>query len=461
MRTVLIIGAGFSGAACAVHLLHARVRGGLRLIMVNRSGAMARGLAYGTQSRDHLLNVPAGNMSAMADDPGHFLRYCQRRDAGVSEGSFVSRRLYGDYLEWMLREAERSASAGTRLTRVVGEVCHLTPETATGRVQVRLADGQQFSVDRVVLGFGNLAPRTPTPALTVADGPHYVRDPWAAGALDALDAAQPLILLGTGLTAVDVAARLLYQHPGRRLYTVSRRGLLPQAHRERRGGAQPGAITAPSLSELGMTVRSQMRTLRRRIAEAEARGQDWRDVIGALRPITAQWWQGLPSSERGRFLRHLQPYWDTHRHRMAPQAADAFAGAVRRGVVLPIAARLESVIAGTHGLEVAVRPRGQSTVLRLAVGAVINCTGPDSDLRRAGDVLVRQLLDDGLIAVDHLGLGLEVTAAGAVLDAQGQTDGRLFYVGPLLKARDWEATAVPELRRHAQTVAQTIAASFD
>jgi uncharacterized NAD(P)/FAD-binding protein YdhS len=460
MRTVLIIGTGFSGAACAANLLRARVPGGLHVILVNRSGTMARGLAYGTQSRNHLLNVPAGNMSALPHDPLHFLRFCRRLRPDTGEGTFVSRRLYGDYLEWMLREVETGAPPGSRLTRIVGEVRHIAPDAGAGRVRVTLADDSRHDVDRVVLGFGNLAPRTPEMLLPIAESERYVRDPWAADALDGLDSTEPVMLLGTGLTAVDVAAHLLRRAPTRHVIAVSRRGLLPQAHRDRGSSTAPVAMAAPSLAELGGSVREQVRALRQRMARAQEQGQDWRDVIASLRPITSAWWQSLSPRERSRFLRHLQPYWDTHRHRMAPQAADAFASAVRRGFVHPMAARLVAVDERPCGVDVTLRPRGAAATRQLKVGAIVNCTGPDSDLRRVTDPLVRQLLEDGIITVDQLGLGLDVTGEGAVLDVHGAASALIFYVGPLLKARDWEATAVPELRLHAQRAAETIAAAL-
>jgi uncharacterized NAD(P)/FAD-binding protein YdhS len=145
---------------------------------------------------------------------------------------------------------------------------------------------------------------------------------------------------------------------------------------------------------------------------------------------------------------------------MAPEAANAFADAMRRKAVQPMAARLVAVDEGPCGVDVTLRPRGAAVAQRLKVGAIVNCTGPDSDLRRVADPLVRQLLDDGIIAVDRLGLGLAVTGEGAVLDARGAASDLIFYVGPLLKARDWEATAVPELRVHAQRAAETIARAF-
>jgi uncharacterized NAD(P)/FAD-binding protein YdhS len=145
---------------------------------------------------------------------------------------------------------------------------------------------------------------------------------------------------------------------------------------------------------------------------------------------------------------------------MAPEAAAAFAGAVQRGAVRPMAARLEGAVDGPCGIDVTLRPRGFIAKRRVRVGAIINCTGPDSDLRRVADPLIRQLLGDGIIAVDRLGLGLDTTGTGAVLDVRGIPSALIFYVGPLLKARDWEATAVPELRLHAWRLADTLASSL-
>ncbi len=109
MKSIVIIGAGFSGVALVSQLLRQAGTAPLRIVLVNRSGSMARGLAYGTRSADHVLNVPAGNMSAMAEDPDHFLRYAPRpaihRCRRIPS---CCARVYGDYLESLLKSAEQS-----------------------------------------------------------------------------------------------------------------------------------------------------------------------------------------------------------------------------------------------------------------------------------------------------------------------------------------------------------------
>ena len=98
MKTFAIIGAGLSGTVAAIEFLN-RSTGDAQLAIINRSGSIARGLAYGTNSPQHLLNVPAGNMTALADEPNSFLEYCRKQGQEVASNSFVSRKTYGDYLE--------------------------------------------------------------------------------------------------------------------------------------------------------------------------------------------------------------------------------------------------------------------------------------------------------------------------------------------------------------------------
>ena len=87
MRTIAIVGAGFSGTATAIQLLTRHGELPLRLVLINRHPNLARGVAYGTQSPSHLLNVPAGRMGLFPDREGDFLEFIQRFDNSVSAGS--------------------------------------------------------------------------------------------------------------------------------------------------------------------------------------------------------------------------------------------------------------------------------------------------------------------------------------------------------------------------------------
>jgi uncharacterized NAD(P)/FAD-binding protein YdhS len=455
-RVVVVVGAGFCGAAVAAHLLtRGAGRHRLRVLIADKSGRMGRGLAYGTRSEQHVLNVPVGRMSALADDPDDFLRFVAEQEPGVTGASFVSRQLYGEYLEFVLERAAAFAAPGASLERIVGEVTGAVP-TDDGRALVRLG-GERIAADRVVLAVGNYAPAHPPIAdRTFVGHPAYVGDPWLPGALEVVRRDAPVLLIGTGLTMIDIALDLRARGRTAPMIAVSRRGLLPLAHRDH--GAPPDPLALPSaLVDGPHTAHHYARAVRAWVGELAARGIDWRDAFVALRPATAGLWHRLDARERARFLRHLRPFWEVHRHRAAPRPAALLARMIRDGELEALAARLVAIRPGPGGLEVELRRRGQAEAAALSVGAVVNCTGPCTDVRDLDEPLVNALRAQGLVRPDPLGLGAEVDADCALVDAGGRPSRLFAVVGPLLRARDWEATAVPELRVHAARVAERIA----
>jgi uncharacterized NAD(P)/FAD-binding protein YdhS len=315
-----------------------------------------------------------------------------------------------------------------------------------------------MAFDEVVMALGNFAPRPPGGTPEAWCGPGVVRDPWAAAALDGIPRDASLLLAGTGLTAYDVVLGLLDRGHEGAITMVSRRGLLPQPHREQETAPAAGLLPADVFMAQDRVL-EQLRGVRSLIRNAQAQGHDWRDVIGGLRPHTPRLWQQLDERGRRQFLRHLLPYWDTHRHRAAPDIYRRVRTAMDAGQVRVVAGRIEALEASAPG-EVAVRWRARhaATSSTMRVGAVVNCTGPSSDLRRVDDGLIACLREQGALKPDPLGLGLEIDAHYRVLRADGTPHPRLRYVGPLLKAQRWEATAVPELRMHARDLVQGLEA---
>lgn len=461
MKTVLVIGAGFCGVATTVQLLRrARLPSGLRIVMLNRSSVMARGLAYGTNSSSHLLNVPAGNMSALPEEPESFLRYCVKQDPAVIAGTFVPRSRYGDYLGDLLRDAEQAAAPQTIVEQIVGQACDLELFATLSRARVRLASGATIEADRVVLAAGNYAPSDPPiPDRAFFRSERYVRDPWSANAMSKVPDDAPVLLVGTGLTALDVCLSLAERGRRSPIICVSRRGLLPQAHRPGLS-APPSGDLPPSLLEGAPRVSRYLRDVRRHIARRAAAGVDWRDVVASLRPVTPRIWELLDQVERRRFLRHLQVFWDVHRHRAAPEPHQRFLDLSVAGRVRALAGRIVEVEEANDGIRVIVRRRGTGERESMTVGAIVNCTGPNCDITALGDPLLDRLQASGLARPDPLRLGIDVDERLALLGADGRASRVLYYIGPMLRARYWEATAVPELRQHASMLADYMLASL-
>jgi uncharacterized NAD(P)/FAD-binding protein YdhS len=457
LKTLVIIGAGFSGAVTAVHFLQV-CKPGTRVVLLNRSGEMARGLAYGTNSSRHLLNVPAGNMTALIDQPDHFLRFCETRLPGTSSGSFVPRKLYGEYLSGLLAEAEHHCRDGVSFERITTEAHGIEADKAKARI--RIADGREILADHVILAFGNFSPFNPVITSIPRAVGRYLADPWSGEIEVPIDPRAPVLLLGAGLTALDVALTLDQQGHTGPVYMLSRRGVQPLPHRTSGHVDSIAGDVVQSLLASDPTVRSYLRHMRSLVRVAAKDGVDWRDVVAAVRPITAQLWTRLNETERRRFLRHVQVYWDAHRHRVAPASYAAFSAQMAQGRLKPVAGRIQDIEALPNGLRVQVGVRGTATIESLEVSHIINCTGPNSNLARVDDRLISQLRQAGLIRLDTLGLGICVDEALSVQDAQGDPVSWLSYVGPMLKAQYWEATAVPELRRYARDLARRIAAKI-
>lgn len=479
MRTVAIIGAGFCGTLVAAHLLRRELPCGLRVVLINRSttgqpgmdasaaaatSGMARGLAYGTQSTEHLLNVPAGRMSAFAERPDDFFNFLASQNVPATRSSFVARSLYGTYLGRTLRDAEKFGSRiGNTLEKKFVDITALDT-TSMNSFRLSANNGNAISADAVVLALGNFAPASPVLGDDAwQSSRRYVRDPWARDALRDVATDQPILLIGSGLTMYDVAISLstLHQHSGDptrlRLTALSRRGLLPQAHRDNQFA--PHLVDPPAgLNDCRTSVRLMLRCIRAHVKTQAARGVDWRDVIASLRSQTPALWAGLSAIERLRFLQHLRPYWDSHRHRAAPQIADKIGDLIDAGKIALIAARILGVEAHNHGFTVAIRERGTCHAKSCNFGAIINCTGPSDDVR--AEPLLSDLLMSGKIRPDTSRLGLDVSSEYRLRDVDGEAQTNFFYVGPLLKAQFWEATAVPELREHAADAADKVFAEL-
>lgn len=451
MKTIIVIGAGFCGTAVAVQLLRRAGAEPTRVLLLNRSGLMARGVAYGTRTESHVLNVPAGRMSALPHDSGGFLRYAQGRDARVTGASFVPRRWFGDYLEDLLAKAAHQAAPDVRFRAMVGDVIGIS--IVDGQGQVELASGECIVADRVVLALGNFAPADPPLAdSSFFTSPRYVRDPWRPDALWGVAADHPVLLVGTGLTMLDVLLDLKSRGHHAPIYALSRRGLLPQAHRTLEEPPQYRGQLAERLAAQP-NVRKALALLRRELREAAAQGIDWRDVIGGLRKATPAIWARWPEAERRRFMRHARPHWEIHRHRCAPEQNSALCEELATGRLRVLTGRLTGCEDDNYGVTAQWQTRTSQQLKSLRVGSVINCTGPASDTRRLREPLLLSLAASGLLRRDALGLGLDTDDRYALLDRHGKPSPVLHYIGPFLKARWWEATAVPELAEHSARLA--------
>jgi uncharacterized NAD(P)/FAD-binding protein YdhS len=439
--TIAILGGGFSGATLAAQILR-RSEGNVSVVLVERETRLGRGVAYGTQCVDHLLNVPASNMSAYAEDPQHFLRWaCHHygpavNDRAVSPDAFLPRSVYGQYVTYVLQqEVElRPNQFEHRQDEAI------SVSRAGNRAKIQFRSGQFLLADKVVLALGNFPPGDPRLPGKTPDSHRYVSNPWAARSLDGIGDDKSVLLIGSGLTSVDVGIALRRRGFTGTVHMLSRRGLLPQTHKATSSGAPIWDQGFPR------TIRGLLRSIRLRVQAAERSGSDWRAVIDSLRPFVQEIWQSLPRQEQRRFLRHVRPFWDVHRHRVAPEIGDRLLNELTTGQTQIHAGRITSYSEQPDGVVVTYRDRATGQPKLLQVDRVVNCTGPESDCRKVNDPLLKSLIQQKLACSDALFLGLNVSADGALIDHSGVPSDLLDAVGPVRKGSLWETIAVPEIR---------------
>lgn len=419
-----VIGGGPAGVAT---VLAARaLQPDWRVLWCRGPEAVARAHlpAYGGNSLRHRLNVPVERMGLDPEAPVDFFDWLHREhpEREVVPGQFVPRRWFGEYLAVRAQDAGVPAMFGdVRSLRKAGAHWHIAcGEPGTGAAAAPTAH-------RVALCLGMPA------GLPMPHAPgHWIADPWAWWrALPAdgvpLDDADTVLVVGSGLTAVDMVLGLRERGFRGRIRTVSPGGRWSHAH----------ASTAPLTPEVREALDDALddvataRDLLRVLREFAGR-HPWRAVIDALRADTNLRWAALGTTEQRRVLRHAFGAWNRHRHRMAPDVC----AALEADTALSLEpGRIRVDPAG----RIVKRDRSGETVLDVALA--LDCRGPGFRAALAGDSLLARLVRDGVLEAHPLGTGVRSPA-----------DPSLAVVGAARFGERFETSAVPELRQQAVEV---------
>jgi uncharacterized NAD(P)/FAD-binding protein YdhS len=446
---VAIVGAGFTGVALLVRLLWT-LPDRANVLIIGTPHATGRGYAYGTELADHLLNVRAGRMSAISDEPAHFVSWLRRhghREEGIEE-SYQSRALYGTYLRDTLYRSIAAQSG--RLRVEVHEASVIDLQRERDGFGIQLGSGERAHARAVVLATGNGRGDFPFAAKPAGEALDLmIRDPFHDYRMGTIASDARVLLVGTGLTMIDQLLRLDSSGHRGEVVAISRHGLLPGAHPTRQRTERPPALIP------GASVVDLMRLL---VADGRAalrEGGDWQSVVDGLRPHVQRLWQGLSRADRDRFFRHAAALWSVHRHRMAPAIAERVAAMRAEGRLTVRAGRVVGVRKTRNAVTVAFKARRSAAVELLPFDWIVNCSGIRARSVH-NDPLIAALIGRRLARPAEFIGGIDVTTESQVLDGNGRPVPGLFAAGPLTVGVFFEITAVPEIRVQAAGIARAL-----
>ncbi|MCS5708523.1 FAD/NAD(P)-binding protein [Candidatus Berkiella cookevillensis] len=445
---IAIIGAGFSGSTLAIQLKKIATTA-IRIALINDSSQINRGLAYSTSEQYHLLNVPAGKMSAFEDHADDFVSWlkehenCKMGGENISE-QFFPRKLYGTYLESRFTETLKDKHMPAHIESISAQAIQLCKKE--NQYHITLNNAETLIADKLILAIGNPKPINVLKNYGLEQHKNYLIDPWSFNQIKAIPTTAPIVIIGTGLTAIDILLSLQNQKHAGKIYLLSRHSLLPKVH-------EPYTpLPAQILSDHFKTPKHALAYIRHKI---KSENLNWRAVVDSLRPITQNIWLQWNHDDRVKFMRHLKSFWEVHRHRIAPQVNATLQAMLSSGQAQVINAKLSAITQSTNNFKLSLNKKHDKASILIDAGYIINSTGPNY-LSLYDTALFQSLVQQNLITWDPLKLGFAVDNDFQLLSTSGIASKNLFAAGPLCKALLWEITAVPDIRIQIKKLANVL-----
>ena len=311
MKVVSIIGGGFCGTMVLYHLVQNNFENPITINFYDDHGRHGRGVAYSTPFDEHLLNVPASGMSALPDQPDHFLQYL---GDGANPAGFYPRKVYGDYLYGFFEQAMRRVRDSGHTLNVITNVA---PGNDNSNILIHAGSTSQ------PLWPGGRPENT---LENIIDHPYGTE---FQGFLGRCNACEMVLILGTGLSAVDVILSLDRVGYRGKIICISRHGLWPVVHGPKN------------------------------------KFWHWRKYIDSLRPYSNRIWISFPAFLQKFCLKNIT-FWNMVRHRMPPECHAVIKRFKKEGRLRTIRGRITRIESYEAYLQ-----NGQ----KITGDAVINCLG--------------------------------------------------------------------------------------
>lgn len=456
-KKITIIGGGFAGTMVAVNCIQ-KAKGNLDIHIIDEHGLFAKGIAYSPYSNKQLLNVVASKMSAFANEPDHFLDWLviQEKFIGVDRGllaqSFLPRKIYGEYLNNIWETSIRNLPENIQLKQyhsVVKDIVLSEEEVVT-----ILNNDLKIPADACILATGNTIPKNPVILnQSFYLSKKYFRDPWSSNSGEELKKDLPVLIIGNGLTMVDTVIGLLEKGFHNTIYSISPNGFNILPHRNTSIQYKSLLNEIPEKVNLNQIVKLVFKHIRL----VRSFGITAEPVIDSLRPLTQKIWQEFSDEEKRKFLSRYRHLWGVARHRIPLHIYDMINKLKSEGKLKVISGKLLNIVEKENKAEVEFFNKKTKQTEKVNVQRVINCTGPDSDIKNMEDSFLKSCLEKGYITQDSLKLGADTDVKTfQTINSQGKKNKNILAIGSLLKGNLWETTAVNELRTQAANIADLL-----
>ncbi|MBP9838146.1 MAG: FAD/NAD(P)-binding protein [Proteobacteria bacterium] len=446
---IIVIGGGFSGVASVYHLakLSKQKNIKLKVAIIEPNQELGAGVAYSTKSINHILNVRASMMSIDSKDPNSFTTWMQQSDRNFKASFFAPRKVYKKYLQDCLDNVLKTSASTFKLERIQDSAVKIKTVDANS-YEIVLNSEQSLFAKKIVLAIGNLPYR---PKFFPITDTETIPPPWNIETFP--NHTKEVIILGAGLSAIDVMADFERKGYQGHYTIISRHALLCEIHNE--PPVPPPAETSRFVKENFLN-KNNLLLLLKEFHRALREGHSWRYLIDAIRPDIEIIWSKLPHKDRLRFFRHLRVSWDTHRHRVPLQNWDMVSRLLGENRLSLLRGNIIKIEQSDKFSKVEYGSLKDQKKRSIKGEVIVNCLGLCPQLKFAESTLIHQLFLDNLATTEPLGMGLLTTDDGELINCRQLTTRGIYTLGPLRRGALFETIAVPELKIQAERLAELL-----
>lgn len=450
-RRIVVVGGGYTAATLAVQLVRA-TDVPLELLVIEPRCEIGRGLAYSTADPEHRLNGPMDSHGLDPSRPDELRKWCARtgvfdRDPGCLAPNghvFLRRSHLGAFASHTIAQHAFDQRSGSRIVHVRDVATSVMRTDRHFRVQTR--HHGDLDAQMLFIATGNAEPSLPAP-FPPDSRPHpsVVANPFGSAGIGYVQPNARALVVGAGLTSLDVVSTLLRIGRCSEILVVSRRGLRPSQHAPVILGTSPitseqdltrlpnpDAAIPSFLKREPLNILCWYKALRREVERVIAAGGTWHEPFDAARDAVRKLWPLLPAHEQRRFLRRLRLLYDVHRFRAPPMNDRAVRLAEAQGRVRFAAATLVRVDArpGSQTVDVEMIEAGTDERTRRTFDLVVNCTGVDFSTGWRSNPVLASLADEGMLRLHVNGWGFDVGENCEARDGRGDLQPLMRVLGP-------------------------------